>query len=436
MPIALLCCTSCTALKEASNSDDTTEQETVFEDYYSPNEFEYKDKVYQANINTILFHPRNTPLGYPILNINENIQLELTFDDLGGDYKNYSYTIYHCNSDWTLSDLSSFDYVDGFTEDSIDDYRFSFNTLQSYTQYRLYIPNNRMQLTKTGNYLLVVYEGSDPENVVLSRRFMVFDNNINVTSNVMRPNITRYLRTHQRLSFTIHHGGTSILNPMLDLKVMVLQNGRWDNAIMNLKPQFIRRNELVYDYSDQSLFKAGKEFRFFGFRDLDFATERVSKIWVEDSVNHVQVHIDEKRHTERYSFWKDMNGQFLIGRFGGFTRVDADYAWVHFKLKKEETISNGNVYVFGAFCNWTPQEQFQMQYNYEEKAYEANIYLKQGVYNYQYVVWEDNGQKINDTELEGSYWETENNYLILIYHRPFNARYDQLIGVELVNSRR
>ena len=130
-----------------------------------------------------------------------------------------------------------------------------------------------------------------------------------------------------------------------------------------------------------------------------------------------------------------MNGQYYVGRFGGFTRVDADYAWTHFKLVLDEPISNGNVYIFGALSDWQPQKRFQLHYDYEEKAYKAAVYLKQGVYNYQYVIWEDGSAEINDQELEGNHWETENSYLILVYYRPFNARYDQLIGIREVNSR-
>lgn len=432
----LILLSSCEAIKQAENEAKLERANSPeYSDYYNPDEFDFADKTYRDNIKTVLFHPRNHPLAYPMIALGSKFQLELTFDDLDGDVKNYSYTIVHCTANWEESNLSPFDYIDGFTEDSFDDYRYSFNTLQSYTQYRVYLPNQRMDFTKSGNYIIKVYENSNPDEVVLSKRFLVYEEKVLISSRVIAPNISRYLRTHQRLSFSFDYGVLGTLNPMTDIQVSILQNGRWDKAIHNLRPQFIRNKELVFDYSDQTLFKAGKEFRYFDFRNFSFNTEKVDKIWIEEDVNQVQILRDEKRHTERYNYWKDMNGQFIIGRFGGFTRVDSDYAWVHFSFEKEEPLENGNVYVYGKFCDWEADNDNKMRYDYEDKSYKAKVYLKQGVYNYQYVVWEDGNDQIDDSILEGDYYETENNYIILIYFRPFNARYDQLIGFDILNSR-
>ena len=421
---------------QINERNESVSQALISENHYRPNIFENQDQTFKENIKTVLLYPQGNPLSYPILQKNKEFRLELTFDDLDADIKNYSYTIVHYNADWSApSDLSPFDYIEGFTEDSIDDYRFAFNTLQEYTQYRLFLPNNRMRMTKTGNYLLTVFEENDPENIVLTKRFMYFDDKMPIqSSTVLRPNITRYLPTHQRLRFSINHTQFPRLSPMSDIKLMILQNGRWDNAVMNLPPQFIRNNELVYDYSDQSLFKAGKEFRFFGFRDLQFSTERIKNVWQEQGYNIVDVLPDQKRHTGKYSFWKDMNGRYLIGRFGGYTRVDADYAWVQLTLN-EAKIDSGDVYVLGEMCNWLPQEEFKMKFDEDINAYTADIYLKQGIYNYQYVIYDDKTGQIDDTTLEGNYWETENDYIILVYYRPFNDRYDQLVGLRVISSK-
>lgn len=402
-----------------------------------PNQFKYEDGIYKEHIKTVLFYIRGNSLSQPIINIRANHQLELTFDDLNGETSNYSYTLLHCNADWTAeSDLSTFDYLDGFTDADIDDYRFAYNTKQDYTQYRLRIPNNRMNFTKTGNYLLIVYADNDPDDVVLTKRFSVFQEDFPIIqSSVLRPNVTRYITTHQRLSFTIDYQGFPRLSPMSDIQVNILQNGRWDNAILGLRPQFIRSTELVYDYNDQSLFKAGKEFRYFGFRDFSFSTERVRSITEEEDYRIVDVLPDETRHRGRYSFWKDMNGLFLIGRNGGYTRVDADYAYVQFTMLSDR-VSQGDVYVYGALSNWkTDDDAFKMKYDAELGAYTADLYLKQGVYNYQYVIKEFESGAIDDNTLEGSYWETENDYYILIYYRPFNERYDRLAGFKVISSK-
>ncbi len=429
---------SCDLLKEASQDTATpsTEQEDyVNNDYFVPNSYEYTDKIYKNNIQTALLQVNQSALSYPIVNLHDPEPLILSFDDFNGDFVRYEYRLIHCNADWTISDITDFDYIDGFTQESIDDYRFSFNTLQSYTQYRVVIPNRNMRITKTGNYLLVVFQNGDEDDVVLTKRFMVYEEQARIRSSVVRSSINRYLRTHQQLRFTINNAGLRAFNPMLDLKVTILQNGRWDNAIMNLKPQFIRTNELVYDFRDQGLFKAGKEFRYFDCRDLDFLSERIAKTWEVNDTNYVKIATDEARELGRYRYWKDLNGRYFVGRYGGLTRLDADYAFVHFTLPYDEPVTNGNVYIYGALSNWQPEKRFQMRYNYDKKAYEADVFLKQGLYNYQYVIWEDGKNTIDDTTFEGTYWGTENDYLILVYYRPFNERYDQLISVQKVNSR-
>lgn len=431
--MSLLLLTTCGTTKEASKTTERVSNEST--QYYTPNEFEYKDKIYKDNIATALLFPNGEPLAYPVLNLLGNEQLILSFDDFDADAKTYSYTVYHCTSDWSLSDVHQFDYLEGFTNDDIDDYRFAFNTKQEYTQYRVSFPNTRMRPMLSGNYLMVVYQNGDEDDVVLTKRFMVYEPRIGVQPEVLRPNINRYMRTHQRMRFTIDYEAFPIMNPMLDLNVVVLQNGRWDNALLNMKPTFIRNTELVYDYSDQSLFKAGREFRYVDFRNFTFLADRVRNVETQDEANFVEVVGDTKRRTEQYRYWKDLNGRYVIGRYGGLTRLDADYAWVKFQLATEEPVTNGNVYVFGGFANWEPSKTTQMSYNYEKQAYEAEIYLKQGLYNYEYVVWEDKSGQVDDSIFEGSYWQTENDYLILVYFREFGARYEQLIHFQIVNSR-
>jgi len=349
--------------KMAEASEETEEQEQVEEDYVSedafvPNSFEYEDFIYKENIHTALLQVNGSALAYPIISLNNPQQLVLSFDDLDGDFTQYYYKLIHCNADWTVSDLTEFDYIEGFTEESIDDYRFAFNTLQDYTQYRVGIPNRNMQFTKSGNYILMVFQDNDVENIVLTKRFMVYEQQARITSSIVRSSITRYVRTHQQLRFSVDHTGMTALNPLTDIKVVVLQNGRWDNAIMNLKPQFIRTNELVYDFRDQGLFKAGKEFRNFDSRDLQFLSERIRKTWEDDKENHVMVVPDGIRQMERYQYNKDLNGRYFVGRYGGTTRLDADYAHVHFTLQAPEAITNGNVYVYGGLSDWQAKKDF------------------------------------------------------------------------------
>jgi len=402
---------------------------------YEPIEV-FGDKIYQDSIATALLFPQNSPLEYPIIALNSGEVLTMSFDDLRGDGGYYSYTIYHCNSDWTLSDLNQFDYLGGFTNDDFDDYRFAFNTLQDYTQYRVAFPNNRMHLKLSGNYVFVVYANGDENDVVLTKRFMVYENGpLIVTPELLTPTINRYRYTHQRLRFTVDYSSLPNLSPMTDLEIVVLQNGRWDNALKNLEPTFIRNEELIYDYADQSLFRAGREFRYVDFRNFTFLADRITRITKDDTTNYVHIQRDEFRRDQQYRYWKDLNGRYLIGRFGGLTQMDADYAWVNFSLRVKEPLDSAEVFVFGGFTDWEIQEKMKMNFNPIKQMYEASVYLKQGLYNYEYVVKNTAKDELDSDIFEGNYWQTENDYLILVYHRPFGGRFQKLINYQLINSR-
>lgn len=419
----------------SQNEEDIYVNEPDFSTFNLHN-YQYKDQVFDPNIKSAQIRIRNRELSYPIIRLGDDTQLELFFDDLEGDVKNYSYTIVHCNYDWSPSDLSPFDYIDGFTETDIRDYSFSAGTEQSYTHYRLLFPNSLMNLTKTGNYVMVVYKDYNPENIILTKRFMVFSQRLSIESNILQSNISRYFTSHQWLDFSVDYKGFPISNPLMDIKVAVLQNGRWDNALTDLRPQFIRPRSLEYSYRDRNLFSAGKEFRFFDIRSIDLLTENVDKKIIRENGTHIVLKPDTTRYKKEYNFWSDLNGRFITGRaFASFSFQDSDYVWVDFELKTEEPINNGNVYLLGEVVNWNLNKENQMMYNEARGVYELSLFLKQGLYNYQYVVWEDGNEVVNDEILEGNYWQTENDYVILVYYRAFNDFYDQLVGVKILNSR-
>ena len=111
------------------------------------------DFVYLDNIKSVKFHVRDLYTSMPIINLGSRAQLEFSFDDLDGDFKDYRYTIVHCNADWSRSDLFDNEYLDGFPENDLDNYEFSFKTKSIYTNYRLLFPNRDLRIIKSGNYL-------------------------------------------------------------------------------------------------------------------------------------------------------------------------------------------------------------------------------------------------------------------------------------------
>ncbi len=410
-------------------------------DYFYPKNLQYKDAVYKDNIRTVLFHIKDQSLTPPIIPLGGGLQVELRFDELGDEANYYSYQLIMCDSDWSPSRLDAFDYINGFTEQDIIDYRFSLNTFQSYTQYRLTIPNENMQVTKSGNYLLKVYQSGDETDLVLTRRMVVYENFITIGGRFLSPTLTAVLRTHQRLDFTVDYNGLNIVNPMAEMDVVVLQNGRWDNALMNVKPTFMHVDQLVYNFANRDLFEGGNEFRYFDFRSMRYRSERVEELEEDKKAREKRVYLkrdfERTRGNVRFRInYLDFNGRFQIGMNDGlFNYMDSDYAFVHFTLPYDKPITNGNVYVFGGFTDWEVASRYQMQYDYEQKVYHTRIYLKQGFYNYQYVLMEDGASLPKASFFEGNYYTTENDYTILVYHRKFGARYDRIIGIKTLNSR-
>lgn len=407
-------------------------------DYYNPKKLLYEDAVYQQGIKTVQFHLHNIELSNPIIPLRGNQQLALSFDEWGDEAYNYSYRVIHCTANWTPSDIDPFDYIDGFTENDLFDYEYAFNTLQPYTHYSLLLPNADMRFTKSGNYLLKIYDSNDEDQLILTRRFMVYENVLPVDAQIYASNISRFQATHQRIDLSIQTDGLNVFNPLADITVTVLQNGRWDNALTNIQPVFIRDNTLVYNRSDRLLFPGGNEFRFLNIQSFSLYGETVKKIVKENGRQHVYLSPDKarkKRARFTLNYHLDNNGKFTIDvKEGTFSNLDADYAQVHFILPMEKPVSEGNIYVFGGLSDWRLLPDFQMKYQHSKGYYEAVVPLKQGFYNYQYVYVKD-GQKALQTDfLEGNYYTTENEYQILVYHRDFGSRYDRLVAVKTLNS--
>lgn len=409
------------------------------QDEYVPEEdlMRNYDHVYIDGVKTVQFRLYGSPTSYPILNLDGSAILELTFDDLSEEVYDYTYEVVHCNADWTQSELTEMEYLKGFNNEVIRDYEFSINTLTKFINYRLSIPNQNLKITKSGNYLLHIYEDGDKELPVLTRRFMVVESLMQVIPQISRTGMVSDARTHQEIDFAVLHKDISINNPHAEVNVSVLQNGRWDNAITGLKPLFIKPEQLVYDYQGKISFPGGKEYRNFSTQSLKYKTEQVARI-IEDKVDkyHIQLFSDIDRSIKPYIFMNDLNGRFFIDNDDRVvnSRLGADYAWVHFSLLADQEFETGSVYLFGALTDWQLKEEYKMTYNEREKIYATKAFLKQGYYDYVYAFKRGAGTATDFSELEGDSYETENRYQILVYYRPLGTRFDRLVGIGEVNS--
>lgn len=409
------------------------------DDYVNDNQLRYEDYIYKPNIKTAQLYESTWEFSMPIIKHNSGEQLLLGFDDLDADKKQYSMSIIHCDAKWNPSDLMISEYVQGFFDLNIINFSFSINTLQKYTHYSILFPTSNMQLTKSGNYIVYVYQDGDKNKPVLSRRFMVYDEKVSVIGNIKQAvgNDEQYEKQH--LDFSIVNTTYNITNSYVDMKVVLTQNYRWDNAVYDIKPTFNTPTQLTYSLDDASTFNGGNEFRYFDTRSLRTYTERVNRIY-KDSLNKNRVELmsDPNRSFLNYIFYNDINGSFLIKNKDLATNqdIEADYAWVNFFMPFDNPSPEGNFYVLGKLTNWKLDKGNRMTYNYKRLGYECSLYLKQGYYNYIYAFITDKSKAGDETLTEGNHWETENDYIVYVYHRARGTYYDQLIGMRKFNSRK
>ncbi len=408
--------------------------QNAVDEYYKQGPLVYEDHVYKSGIRTVRLYPIGSEFKMPIIRLNGGERLQLEFDDLFEDYVDYSYRIVHCDANWTPSALMPAQYLSNFQDFILTQFEYSINTLIPYTNYRLTIPNEQVRLTKSGNYLLVIYANGDKEDLVLSRRFMLYEDFISVGGVIERSSVVDNYDTHQEVDFTLSHPNYTIQNPFRDLQVVVMQNQRYDNAIKNLKPRFVQNNQLNYNYDRENNFAGINEFRFFDIKNLLTLTQNVRRI-NRDSVFTVFMKNDEPKTIERYTVWDDLNGQYVIRRLDATnSNTEADYAYVDFLLQYPIPNEEGDIYLFGKFTDWKLLPEYKLQYDYVRNAYRTKVLLKQGYYNYVYALSKDGSFSADLSLMEGDHWETENDYQILIYNREVGIRYDRLVGFGTLSS--
>ncbi len=395
-----------------------------------------REAVLDHNIKSIQLYREGWISSYPVLTVREEIPLILEFDELSEDLSYFRYTIYHCDADWRRSEMTEQEYLDGYSENPINDFEGSFNTYMSYYHYRVSLPNEDIRFRISGNYLLVVFRENDPSQVVFSRRFLVSEASVTVNARAHRPILSEYRNDCQEVDVTVQYAGYNIDDPYGETTLSIYQNGIWDNGITGLKPQFTNPNELVYDYQKENIFKAGNEYRMFITRNTQVREYHIADIDYSEYF-HFTLKPDEPNRAHLYFDREDLNGRFYIEAANARQpELEADYVFVHFTLKMPFPYATGEVYIAGAATDWQFSGQNRMTYDYDRSAYTATLLLKQGVYNYRYIYLPGEQEIFDISEIEGSHYETGNEYLVLFYHRQRADRYDRLVGHQVVHSNR
>ena len=381
------------------------------------------------NIKTIEFKPLKPEAYTPIVKLGE--KLILSFDDINSEERIYSYRIEHCDYNWQKSNLSSTEFMTGYATDRIRNYQNSFNTLQYYTHYELQIPNKNNRIKISGNYLISILD--DYGNILFTRRFIMYQSRVNVAVTAHRSTDPAAINEKHSIQFKIDHPNLLLNDPYQEIKVDVYQNSDWNSVIKGIKPKYTRGSQLWYNYVDGVSFWAGNEYLYFDTKEIRNATNNIFKTRL-DNIFNTFLYVNEARGNRPYSFYPDVNGNFVLRTLDAEDEsLEGDYSLVHFGLQYNENLEQDDIYVYGSFNDWQITEENRMTYNKVSGIYEGIILFKQGFYNYTYVAVNKNIM-IDPYKVEGSFYQTENEYTVIVYYRKFGDRYDQAIGLGSTNS--
>ncbi len=382
-----------------------------------------------SEIRTVLFYRSGWELSMPVLFMNEEEQLELRFDYLGDPENNFSFSIQNCTYDWYVNDMQEHYYIEGFNDVPFYDYHPSRNTTQNFIHYFTSVPTDDLKITRSGNYLLKIYDSADPEKIMVTRKFCIAEKSVTINAQVRRPDYE-----NQELLVEVNLGDMKLIDPRDEIKVVVVKNYDWNNQVKINSPPMLRNNILYFDLPDQIEAEGGNEFRYFDTKSTKLPSERVDYIEYRAPEFHYILKPDELKQFEPYFSSTDLNGRFFIEIPDAFDRhTESDYVQVHFKLQTGQSLGT-DVYIFGALTDWQTNDRNYMIYNPDNQAYEKTLLLKQGYYNYAYATRDYNSNQIMFDITEGNHDETENDYLIFVYLRKTMSDFDRLVGYTVVNS--
>ncbi|MBQ9705414.1 MAG: DUF5103 domain-containing protein [Paludibacteraceae bacterium] len=365
----------------------------------------------------------------PILTLGGSEVLEISFDQLSHSLRHYTYTLLHLNADRTQSALTGSEYISGFTTQDITDYDYSFNTHQLYTHYRFFFPNDDMQPAVSGNYALKIYEDGDPDKAVAYVCFCVVEPMADIDVRLRTNTDIELAGRYQQLDIDVSTVSLNVTNPADELKLIVQQNGRFDNLVYAPRPTYVESGRLRWLNCRNLIFEGGNEYRHFDLASVYIYGQNVDHIEYDRNVFHAFLYPDETDASAPYLSAFDKNGQYAVhAERTNDSDYEADYMWVHFLLPRKSPWFDGSIFIGGDLSDNAFTNGNRMSYDNEHQAYYGSLYLKQGAYDYQYFFLGKGSRQATLLRTEGSHWQTQNEYTIMVYYRPFGARADRLIG--------
>ena len=405
------------------------------DDVYSQH-IKNKDLIYDSHIHTVLLHPVGDQLSNPVIRLNSSDKLLLSFDDMSSESFKFKYTYIHCDENWKETNINKMDYLSGYFEGDIENYQFSLNAIPPYIHYEKTLPDNEVRITISGNYILKVYLDNDDENNVLfTRRFYVIEDLSSIEVAIpYYPKNLEYVRKKQQIDLIVNTPDLFSSEPLQRISITIQQNGRWDNIKRNNKPTSVTMNQLEFNFREGIVFEGGNEFRNFDMKDYYYQSMYIKRIISEPDGYRVILHTNKSQADKPYSEVVDINGRaYITARSDQISATEGEYATVEFTLKNPR-FKNASVYVLGGLNYWNLNDSSKMKYDTREGAYKLDLFLKQGYYDYLYVVVPDGETQGSVSVIEGDHWETKNDYTVFVYYRTFVPEYDRLVGYYTFSS--
>ncbi len=393
----------------------------------------YSTRAFRHDVRSIYFQKNENWGQLPILFLGSEDKLRLSFDVINtSEAERFVYRVVHCTADWEPSSLSEQDYLQGFNHNLVNDFANSQTATVNYVNYQIALPNEDFRLKLSGNYVVEVFEENSPENVILAACFYVLDSRVKVQSDVSPITDLGANNGFQQLSLKVDYSALPVNDPSAELKVVSLQNRRGDNRRMHIRPAHLNGKSAIYEHISTLIFDGGNEYRRMEILDTKSAGMNVANIHFSNGSYRAEVMPDAIRADKFYLYDEDQNGRFLVRMYDTENAdTEADYVQTTFTLKADKPLSE-KVYWVSDVSDYQLLPQYEMQYDARRGAYTLTLLLKQGIYNYLYLTPSASGLSAQFTE--GNYSQTENEYLTLVYHRPFGQRYDALVGYSLIRS--
>ena len=387
-------------------------------------------QIFNRNIKTLTLTVDGNPTLPPYLAFGGRQYIDIEWDEMSHDYKRYRYHIDHCDWDWQPTDgIFESDYLIGMNDQLIEDYEKSFNTTQIYTHYRLRVPSKEIKLRLSGNYRVRIYEEDAEDEPVLEARFSFYEKEAGIVAQLSSNTDVDFNDSHQQMTLSIGYGALSIFDPERDLKVIVMQNRRWDSRVEGLVPNIRRANGIEFTHNRNLIFPAGNEYHRFEILDVHRTATGVDRIEWFEPYYHATLFPAVIDHA--YSYSEDQNGVYVVRSSDNYDDwTTAEYVIVHFFLETPR-LQGGDVYVSGWWTGQTFNPDCKMEYDAVHQYYHAAILLKQGYYSYEFVQKDGLMQRTM-----GSFFETENEYEVLVYYRQQGSRYDRLVGFSIMHNAR